>query len=81
MKYNKGDQLLLDDDINYIVSDSLSYDGNNYYFLTYYDDKMEEQFVILKEELENNDVLLVNLDSEDEFDTLFFLFGKKNSNT
>ena len=76
MKYNVGEQLFLDDNILYTVQDSLSYEGKNYYFLTYEEDD-REKFLILKE---GTDDTLVNLDSDDEFDNLFFLFGKKNSN-
>ena len=66
----------LEDGIEYMVIDEIDNATTTYYYLAIIDD--EEDFCIRKIEKENDDQLLVGLDSDQEFDRAMLMFMKKN---
>ena len=67
MKYNIGNEIVLEDGIAYTVVDTLEYNGNKYVYLGYKDEDGSDSFIIQKEENDNDNVYLVGLDSDKEF--------------
>ena len=80
MKFNVSDIITLDDGDNYVVNDIIDYEGKKYVYLSTPDDKDGSSILIQKVVIENNEEILVNLDSEDEFYTVLSLVGQKHMN-
>ncbi len=80
MKYNVGDIITLEDNIEYVINDIVSYKDNKYVYLSIPGDKDGSSILIQKVIVEDNEECLVNLDSEEEFYAVLYLIGQKHMN-
>ena len=76
MEYKINDEITFDDGKVYTVIDSVIYNDKKYVYLGYQDNNEESHFVILREDNEDGEYYLVNLDSDEEFDNVMSLISK-----
>lgn len=72
---NKDTVVLLDDNKSYLVVDTLSYKNNDYILLAEMSDS--SNVVIRKQMIHNNEITLLGLDSEEEFEEVLVKFSIK----
>lgn len=70
--------ITLEDGINYIILDEISFETNRYVYLSNADNKSD--FCIRKIISKDGKEILVGLSDDNEFDTAMLLFSKKHEN-
>ena len=73
----KGDVITLEDNIEYTVIDKIIVDTTPYYL--FINPTNTKDMFIRKELLENSNVVISGLDSEQEYNSIIKLFKKRNS--
>lgn len=76
MEEKEYNVVVLENGIEYTEVDRLDYNNNTYVFLANLD--KDDDYCVRKLVVENNEEYIVGLDSKEEFDSVFDLFGKKN---
>lgn len=70
--------ITLEDGINYIILDEISFESKRYLYLSNNDNKSD--FCIRKIISKDGKEILVGLSDDNEFDTAMLLFSKKHEN-
>lgn len=78
MEEKEFEIITLEDNLDYAEIDKINYNNNNYVFLSEVDNP--ENFCIRKIKIENNEEIIIGLDSKEEFDTILKLFTEKYTN-
>lgn len=79
MKYNKNDIITLNNNLEYIIVDTITIDNSNYLYLINNSDN--DDVVLLKTITINGIETLVGIDNEEEFDKVFTKLAISNKDT